>query len=483
MRNLLILFFLFGCSTLLGQITFYKQFSNNGYDYGEGITQMADSSYFITGSSSSFFEGPAQAFILKLDSLGNFKWSKHFGGSESDGGKRIMHIENDGLLVAGFTNSSGLGAYDFYLFKTDLNGFLLWENTYGTSSWDRVYDAALTRDSGVIMVGETLNTTDGESDILIVRTDKNGNELWSQQIGNEGADLISCISQINDSTFALGGKVFVADSMMHKAYICKMDENGIIWWEDTLDLEGNSQLNGICYSDPKIACVGETQFLNDEIYPINYKCDLLGVPEINSVIPVIPVNKLKGITNFGNTSWYAVAMSYDNQYSYGGYDLDIQQYYPSLDYEESLGEVHSAQNVFYGQIGSTNDDGAVMVGHFENIGLGGSNVFVMKINKDVPGFNPSTILNFESLVDVDEFENEVNATIFPNPANVEFSIKTEINSLAQIVIQDFSGRIIYSEDLVVTSKIDVRNFAAGSYFVTVSIENEPIIYKKLVIAK
>ena len=66
MRILII--FLFAVFTFngFGQISFYKLYSGNGYDKGEGVVQLADSSYTITGSSSSW-SGNSDAFLLHLD--------------------------------------------------------------------------------------------------------------------------------------------------------------------------------------------------------------------------------------------------------------------------------------------------------------------------------------------------------------------------------------------------------------------------------
>jgi hypothetical protein len=472
-------FFLFGYFAF-GQISFYKQFSNNGYDYGEGITQMADSSYLITGSSSSFFEGPAQAFILKLDSLGNFKWSKHFGGAESDGGKRIMCIENDGILVAGFTNSSGAGAYDFYLFKTDVSGTLLWEKTYGTESWDRVYDAALTRDSGVIMVGETLNTDDGEPDILLVRTDKNGNELWSQQIGNVGADMIKCITPIDDSTFALGGKVFVADSMMHKAYVCKMDENGVVWWEDTLDFVGQAQINSVCSNGAEINFVGDTDHLPSDNATIGYKCDSNGSFLFDHFENADGINKLVGVDYFGSSNRLAMANRSDNQYSYGGYDLFFSQNYPALPWELLIGTVHSAENVFCGQLISTSDNGVVAVGNFENIGLGGSNLYVIKMLEDLVN-DANTLTNFESLVNVNEIPNDPAISVFPNPARSEITVFSTNHDLKNITICDGFGRILKTQDSSTNNTYDISFLSQGNYIIMLEFKNGNKGYKNLVV--
>lgn len=472
-------FFLFGYFAF-GQISFYKQFSNNGYDFGEGITQMADSSYLITGSSSSFFEGPAQAFILKLDSLGNFKWSKHFGGAESDGGKRIMYIENDGILVAGFTNSSGVGAYDFYLFKTDVSGTLLWEKTYGTESWDRVYDAALTRDSGVIMVGETLNTDDGESDILLVRTDKNGNELWSQQIGNAGPDMIKCIAPINDSTFALGGKVYVEDSLMHKAYICKMDENGLVWWQDTLGFVGQAQINSLCTNGSEIVFVGDTDHLPSDNATISYKCDSNGSFLLTHLENADGINKLVGVDYFGTSNRLAVANWSDNQYSYGGYDLFFSQNYPALPWEMWIGSVHSAENVFCGQLISTSDKGVVAVGNFENIGLGGSNLYVIKMLEGMVN-DANTLIDFESLVNVNEISENSSVSIYPNPARTEITVFSANSDLKNIAIYDGFGRMLQNQNSSVNNTYDISFLSQGNYIVMLEFNDGNKGFKKLVV--
>ena len=103
MRVLIFLIFLIFCSISFGQINFYKTYSGSGYDKAEGIAQLEDSSYIITGSSSSW-SGNSDAFLLHLDSLGNYLWSRNFGGQESDCGNQIAERQRLGVVV---------GMYDF----------------------------------------------------------------------------------------------------------------------------------------------------------------------------------------------------------------------------------------------------------------------------------------------------------------------------------------------------------------------------------
>jgi hypothetical protein len=233
MRILIQLFALFALTNASAQISFYKLYSGTGYDKGEGIVQLEDSSYVITGSSSSW-EGSSQAFLLKLDSLGNYKWSQQYGGPESETGKRVLYYKGIGFYVAGFSSSFGAGDFDAYLLKTDLNGNKIWEKNYGkVNNWERINDAVIASDSGIVMVGETLNMNSGNSDILIIKTDRNGDTLWTKQIGGEGIDIANTIVKKGEN-FLIGGEWYIEDSLVNKGFIIEIDPLGTILWQDTI---------------------------------------------------------------------------------------------------------------------------------------------------------------------------------------------------------------------------------------------------------
>ena len=177
--KLTLLFFLSICNFTFAQfITFNNIYTNNGYDYGKGICQLPDSSYALTGGSSSFNEGPSDAFLALIDSNGIYKWSKSYGGTETDWGMRVNHVPNYGYYISGVTNSFGAGGYDFMLVKTDENGTQEWMKTFGGLQWENLHDAIMLADTGMLLVGETKSQGHGAEDLFIVRTDKNGNTLW-----------------------------------------------------------------------------------------------------------------------------------------------------------------------------------------------------------------------------------------------------------------------------------------------------------------
>lgn len=461
------LIFILVCSfSLVGQIGFYKQFTDNGYDYGEGIVETADTTYFVTGASSSFMEGPSQAYLLKLDKLGNFVWSKHYGGAESDGGKRIMYIENDGILIAGFTNSMGNGAYDFYLTKTDVEGNQLWEEAYGTSSWDRVYDAALTRDSGVIMVGETLNTTDGESDILIVRTDKNGGEVWSQQIGGAKTDLATCIEFFNDSIFIVGGTTYVEDSLKNKGLMIKIEDNGTIWSMDTVGVVGDYLINAISVVPTSINVVGRLIKMDGDTSNFQQKYNILGDFQWEFSDNNEGQDFMKAIVPFGSSNRFLLASTYYNSSTYGKFDIGFQQYVNELYYEQNVALVNYADVELVGELIPTHDNGAIGVGSILRTGDGGSNVFVVKMYEGQPYVDYGLSFDAESLVSLNE-QSEMFWKAFPNPTSGELRLTFDTSvQLNEIQIFDQIGRevmVTFVSENSTEKVLDLSGLTNGIY--------------------
>ncbi|MCH6232445.1 helix-turn-helix domain-containing protein [Cognataquiflexum rubidum] len=69
--------------------------------------------------------------VTKKDALGNILWQKTYGGTSYDKASQILPTENGGCTVLGSTSSFGAGNYDVLLLSIDASGELLWQKTYG----------------------------------------------------------------------------------------------------------------------------------------------------------------------------------------------------------------------------------------------------------------------------------------------------------------------------------------------------------------
>lgn len=115
---------------------------------------------------------------------GNEIFFKRLGGSSYDKASSILATD-DGYLIIGSTSSFGNGNYDMYVIKTDKDGKQQWQNTYGGFYNEYGFSGELT-DTGYLLKGSKQNCDNNtdinrkcHSNIWFVEIDKNGNELSS----------------------------------------------------------------------------------------------------------------------------------------------------------------------------------------------------------------------------------------------------------------------------------------------------------------
>lgn len=454
-----------------GQTKFFKLYTDNGDDFGEGIVQLEDSSYMITGSSSSFTNGPSEAFLLKIDSLGNYLWSNHYGGSETEMGRRVMYAPNDGFYVAGMTNSYGAGAYDFYLFKTDLNGSLIWEKTYGGSGWDRVNDALLTSDNGIIMVGENASNITDNKDIYIVKTDLNGDTLWTKTIGGNGEDYASSVIQYNDSLLGIGGTVYVEDSLLQKACLISIHNNGTLQWLDTIGDNGNFWVEDVCFYNDEIFFIGgkEGPTTNDIDQLHGKKSLSSGLFSFDNALGGSGDRISENIIYDTTTSYLKVGFTYLDQFSIdNSIDFALRRYNTSL--------ILTPGNVISlpypgidrtNQIISTNDGGMILVGRTDSQYTSYHHVFVAKIGPGDAAPNSTVPHDENPLVSVININTNPLPVLFPNPTNGYLSI-SNLNNCDEIRILNVYGEVVLEAKSC--KNIDVSTLPTGIYFVDLNID-------------
>ncbi|MFO0495131.1 MAG: T9SS type A sorting domain-containing protein [Flavobacteriia bacterium] len=448
-----------------GQIAFYKLYSNNGYDAGEGAVQLEDSSFVICGSSSSFTDGPSQAFMLHVDSVGNYLWSNHYGGPELESARRVLYIKNIGYYLAGFTNSFGNGAYDFYLVKTDLQGELIWQKTYGGTEWEKVHDAALTKDTGAIMVGETNSTNGNATDAFIVRTNSGGDTLWTKTFGGLGIDLATSIRSINDSTFVIGGQIYLQDSLKTKGFLMRIRDNGSIDWFKTLGDNGNYSISDVDVYQNKINYVG--YYLNNQTQiesPFFGRMDASGIPDFTGQETVSDKRVRDLITTFGSEGKKYMAYRYTADPSSNfGLDLTIARLPMDLWWDNSYVTVNFPYEDLANQLIPTSDGGVVAVGTTLFSGAGGSNVFVLKIgpNSLYPTVPVDPTPN--SLVFVNQLNAFSKIAIYPNPSNGNIKIMSEDVTISSAKLIDLSGKLILVQHITKGSELDLTQFQTGTY--------------------
>ena len=133
-------------------------------------------------------------------------WSRTYGGEDWDECRSIIQTEDGGYALAGKTDRTfRAGNDDIWLVRTNVNGDSLWSRTFGGVSNDICYSMLQTADDGYALAGQTWSFGAGYKDMWLVITDEDGDSLWSRTFGGENWEACFSMVQINNGSYILAG--------------------------------------------------------------------------------------------------------------------------------------------------------------------------------------------------------------------------------------------------------------------------------------
>ena len=186
----------------------------------ETITVTPNGDIIVAGFTESFGAGYDDVWVLRLDSEGNVKWQKTYGGRGSDWANAVAIAPNGDVIVAGYTKSFGAGSYDVWVLRLDANGNVKWQKTYGGSGLDGATAVAVAPNGDVIVVGSTDSFGAGYDDVWVLRLDSEGNVKWQKTYGGSGEDdLALAVAVAENGDIIVGGD-----------FLLCLDENGSVKW-------------------------------------------------------------------------------------------------------------------------------------------------------------------------------------------------------------------------------------------------------------
>lgn len=248
-----------------------KVFGGVDLEIGQSAVQTSDGGYLIVAITWSFGR---DALLLRTDSLGNLLWSKTIGGSDLDQISSIKAVHN-GYFLSGYTESYGSGNEDLYVIKLDTNANVVWTKTYGGVNPERGNDFIVTRDGGFVIAGLIYVNVPGLPDMYMLRADSAGNFLWSRAIGGTYYDEAYRLQETPDSGFVVVGRTGSFPPNDPNILLIKTDANGNLLWAETIGGSMDDAGTGIIVTeDGELVITGYTNSSGAGDYDVfMYKTD------------------------------------------------------------------------------------------------------------------------------------------------------------------------------------------------------------------
>ena len=425
---------------------------------------------------TSYYE--ADIFVNKLDSDGNYLWSKHFGGYGNDYATSIISDNDGNIYIAGHfldtlyfftdTNQPPLisnGVSDAFICKIDTNGIIQWVRQIGGTSYDSIDSIAIDASNNIYFTGAFSNTVDFDPssndyilttnglddldyDAFVCKYDSAGNFIWVKQFESQNNSLGKGLSITLDES----GNSYIAgefigtvnfnpsqsflltnDEYYLTPFFCKFDINGNFIWANNINVR-----------------------LNTSSYPLNLKLD--------SENNIFALGSFHGAYDFDPSSSIFMQNS-PNSYDIFLCKLDSNGSFIKALKMGSLNGYDSGNDLFI-----DNEDNIFITGYcsneadldpspfdeylvYTNLSL---DVFILKLNNN-------DLLNISDLKTCD-------IQVFPNPIIDNKLTITSPDFIQKLEVYNTFGQLVIHQPVNV-NEIDTSKLKTGLYFIKIMCNN------------
>jgi hypothetical protein len=287
-------------------IEWQQNFGGSNSETLNHATSTPDGGYIIAGQTFSSDgdisqnNGISDAWVVKIDALGVLEWQKNLGGTKAEAAEWVTPLP-DGYIVTGSTSSSdgdvtfNNGSSDIWVVKLDLTGAIVWQKSFGGTTFD-FGQSVLKASNGGFIVGGTTSSADGDisnplglNDYWVAKLSETGEVVWGQNFGGTKSENLCCMANAADGGYVLSGFTASTDGQITNYYgggldiwVVKISAEGDLQWQRTLGGSGEEQANAIqATADGGYIVVGQTNS-QDSLITDFYGGDDMWIVKLNA---------------------------------------------------------------------------------------------------------------------------------------------------------------------------------------------------------
>jgi hypothetical protein len=228
-----------------GGVLWSSTFGGPANERAEGVLIAPEGDIIVFGTTDSYGAGSGDFYLVKADVNGKEIWSRTYGGTEDEIAGSVERTRDGGFILVGTTRSFGAGKKDVYVVRTNSNGDQIWDNHYGSEANDVGYGVKETTDGGYVVVGATEGTASGTWDVCLIRIDAQGEALCHRTWDAGGYAVGYSVVEAADLGFFVSGYKDPFGSDKWNVVLIRTDEDGQLIWSTTYGGEGNDRADAM----------------------------------------------------------------------------------------------------------------------------------------------------------------------------------------------------------------------------------------------
>lgn len=443
-----------GVGPVEGQ-TWRRAYGALDIDECHAVRALSADRSIAVGSTGSFGSGSSDIYVVAVDATGAPIWSRTIGGAGVDQSTDAAAVGSEGMIIAGYTNSSGAGGYDGLLVSIDANGEVLWQRTYGGMDWDFIYDVTVLNDGGLLAAGITYSE-DPAGSAWMLRLSANGDTLWTRTYGGALNHEARSAKPTIDGGYVLAGSMVTTtgdrDALIIKVDVVGQEEWRMSYGGDSLDIGRDI----IQTTDGGYSVVGITESYSTWTEGYHFRTDALG--DQLWFWNWGQVNDQEIHEHYELPNGDFISVGYTKTSGGGGKDMFLMQNQPNGDF--LFGRTFGGSEDEVGFSLDILSDGYICGGFTNTYGSGGTDMFLVRTGLDGTTASESVTASFDPL-SVDDPE-VMYSSVHPNPSSGMIGFQ-ELIAPTILSVHDASGRCVERKLLAQGTTVASLDAPAGMY--------------------
>jgi len=216
-----------------GDSLWTRRHGGAGSELCRSMQRTVDGGYILAGNTNSFGSGVPNGWVIKTNSTGDSVWSCAFGTDYEDELWAVQQTADGGYSLSGILGLSSPAHSDGWLIRLNANGDSLWTRTYGTGDYEGFRALDVTSDGGFVMAGYQALSPDYHTKMWLVRTDADGDTLWTRKFGGIYYEDCYSVEQASDGGFILAGWTSSYGVGNYDWWMVRVNADGDSLWSTT----------------------------------------------------------------------------------------------------------------------------------------------------------------------------------------------------------------------------------------------------------